>query len=131
MFNRLDDAEAEKMEKKRFNVGFIWNFISASHMINRIDQEVGEPDGDYPKTELLKIWGASMVIIQIFLCLMYNVITVAVLPFIVLYAMNIFKVAKVLKRFNYKEKWYWPVTILLWIVMFLIGILVRFLLFGD
>lgn len=132
MISRWDDEEEEELKKKeKISVGFMWNFISMSHMIGRIDQEVGEREGDYPKSELMKIWLSAVVIIQILAIATHSVLMVATLPFIFFYALLFFKISGALKRFGYPRKGYWVKTILLMIAVTAVSVVVKALVFGT
>lgn len=126
-----EDEEAQQMKKEKISVGFMWNFISMSHMVTRIDQEVGERENDYPKSELMKIWLSAVVIIQILAILTHSVIMIATLPFIFFYALLFFKISGVLKRFGYPRKGYWALTIFLLIVIVAVAVLAQSFIFGT
>lgn len=126
-----DDIDEELKKKEKISVGFMWNFISMSHMVTRIDQEVGEREGDYPKSELMKMWGSAMVIILILAIFTYSVLMVATLPFLFFYGMLFFKISGALKRFGYPRKGYWALTILLLIVIVAASVAVQHFLFGT
>lgn len=126
-----DDEEELQMKKEKISVGFMWNFISMNHMVTRIDQEVGEREGDYPKSELKKIWVSAMVIIQLLAILTHSVIMIATLPFIFFYALLFFKISGVLKRFGYPRKGYWAITIVLFIVIIAVAVIAQSFIFGT
>lgn len=127
-----EEVEGEEtLKKERITVGFAWNFISASHTLNRIDEEVGEWDEKYPKSELWKIWGSTLVIMCILLCASYSVVMIATLPFLFFYGSLLFKISKAFKRFGYPRVGYWAATILILVGMVGLSILVRSLLFGG
>lgn len=125
-----DDIDEELKQKERISVGFMWNFISMNHMVTRIDQEVGEREGDYPKSELMKIWGSALVIIMLLAVLTHSVLMIATLPFIFFYALLFFKISGVLKRFGYPRKGYWALTVLLLIAAVAVSVLIQSFLFG-
>ncbi|MBR6478563.1 MAG: hypothetical protein IKS85_08965 [Lachnospiraceae bacterium] len=106
-----DDIDEELQNKKKLKVGFMWNFISTNNMITRFDQEVGEVDDKYPKSEIAKMFFSTLTIMVIFELLMYNALSVLALPFFFLYGMILWKIAKLFKRFGYKTMSYWLIAI--------------------
>lgn len=112
-----DDIDEELKSKKKLTVGFMWNFISTNNMISRFDQEVGETDGDYPRSEIMKMWASTLVIMFLFGLLCHNALVVFGLPFVCLYGMLLFKLAKLLKRFSYPTGKYWVMTVAAWILI--------------
>ena len=112
-----DDIDEELKNKKQLSVGFLWNFISTNQMITRFDQEVAEVDGDYPKNEIMKMWFSTIVVMLIFGLLIHNALAIVGLPFFCLYGFLIFKMAKLLKRFNYPVGVDWILTIVAIICM--------------
>lgn len=106
-----DDIDDELQNKKKLRVGFTWNFISTNNMITRFDQEVGEVDENYPKSELSKMWYSTLIIMCIFVLIAHSVLAVIALPFLFLYGMILFKLSKLFKRFNYSSVKYWIITV--------------------
>ena len=106
-----DDIDDELKNKKKIEVGFMWNFIGTNQMITRFDQEVGEVDGDYPKSEIMKMWASTLVVMLVFGLLCHSALTIVGLPFCCLYGFLLFKIAKLLKRFGYKTGLYWVLSI--------------------
>ena len=111
-----DDIDEELKNKKELKVGFMWNFISTNNMITKFDQEVGEVNEHYPKSEIVKMWNSTLIVMLIFALLMYNALVVIALPFFFLYGMLLFKLAKLFKRFGYKTAKYWVLAVLTVIV---------------
>lgn len=111
-----DDVDDELKKREKLKVGFMWNFISTNNMITRMDQEVGEVDENYPKSEIEKMWYSTLVIMVIFELLFYNALCIIAIPFFFLYGMLLFKMAKLFKRFNYSVTKYWVVAIISLIV---------------
>jgi len=107
-----DDIDEELQNKKELKVGFMWNFISTNNMITKFDQEVGEVNENYPKSEIAKMWNSTLIIMLIFALLMYNALVIIALPFFFLYGMILFKLAKLFKRFGYKTAKYWVLAVL-------------------
>lgn len=107
-----DDIDDELQNKKKLRVGFTWNFISTNNMITRFDQEVGEVDENYPKSELSKMWYSTLIIMCIFVLIAHSVLAVIALPFLFLYGMILFKLSKLFKRFNYSSVKYWIITVI-------------------
>lgn len=107
-----DDIDEELQNKKELKVGFMWNFISTNNMITKFDQEVGEVNENYPKSEIAKMWNSTLIVMLIFALLMYNALVVIALPFFFLYGMLLFKLAKLFKRFGYKTAKYWVLAVL-------------------
>lgn len=107
-----DDVDDELKKREKLKVGFMWNFISTNNMITRMDQEVGEVDKDYPRTEIEKMWYSTLVIMVIFELLFYNALCIIAIPFFFLYGMLLFKMAKLFKRFNYSVTKYWMIAII-------------------
>ena len=105
-----DDIDDELKNKKRLEVGFMWNFISTNNMITRFDQEVGEVDKDYPKSEIAKMWYSTLIIMVIFELLMHNALMVLALPFFFLYGMILIKISRLFKRFGYSSAPYWVIA---------------------
>lgn len=106
-----DDIDEELKTKKRIEVGFMWNFISTNNMITRLDQEVGEVDKDYPKSEISKMWYSTLIVMVIFELMMHNALMVIALPFFFLYGMILIKMSKLFKRFGYSSASYWVMAI--------------------
>ena len=106
-----DDIDDELQNKKKLRVGFMWNFISTNNMITRFDQEVGEVDENYPKSELSKMWYSTLMIMCIFVLIAHNALAIIALPFMFLYGMILFKLSKLFKRFNYSSVKYWIITV--------------------
>lgn len=106
-----DDIDDELQNKKKLRVGFMWNFISTNNMITRFDQEVGEVDENYPKSELSKMWYSTLMIMCIFVLIAHSALAIIALPFMFLYGMILFKLSKLFKRFNYSSVKYWIITV--------------------
>ena len=81
-------------------------------MITRFDQEVGEVDKDYPKSEIAKMWYSTLVVMLVFEILFHSVICIVALPFFFLYGMILIKIARLFKRFGYSTLKHWIVTII-------------------
>ena len=107
-----DELDEELQNKKKIEVGFMWNFIGTNQMITRFDQEVGEVDGQYPKDQIMKMWGSTMVVMLVFGLLIHSALCIIGVPFFALYGFLLFKIAKLLKRFGYKTGGYWVMTLL-------------------
>lgn len=107
-----DDIDEELQNKKQLKVGFMWNFISTNNMITRFDQEVGEVNENYPKSEISKMWFSTLIVMLIFEMLMYNALFIIALPFFFLYGMILFKIARLFKRFGYSSIKYWFIAII-------------------
>lgn len=105
-----DDIDEELQNKKKLEVGFMWNFISTNNMITRFDQEVGEVDKDYPKSEIAKMWFSTLTVMVLFELLMRNALVIIALPFFFLYGMILIKLSKLFKRFGYKSAPYWIIA---------------------
>lgn len=106
-----DDIDEELQNKKKIKVGFMWNFISTNNMITRFDQEVGEVDADYPKSEISKMFFSTLIMMLIFEVLIHNALAIIGLPFLALYGMILWKISKLFKRFGYKSASYWIIAI--------------------
>lgn len=120
-----DEEDLELSKRERISVGFMWNFISMSHMITRIDQEVGEKDQEYPRSELMKIWLSAVVIIFFLALISYSVLMIATLPFLFFYGLLFFKISGVLKRFGYPIAGYWIMTVLVLVAEVALGVLIK------
>ena len=107
-----DEIDEELQNKKKIQVGFMWNFISTNHMVTRFDQEVSEVDGEYPKNEIMKMWSSTLIVMLIFALLCHEALCILGLPFFCFYGFLLFKFAKLLKRFGYKTGLYWVLTVL-------------------
>ena len=112
-----DDIDEELHNKKKLTVGFMWNFISTNHMITRFDQEVAEVEGDYPKSEIMKMWFSTVIVMLVFGLLIHNALAIIGLPFFCLYGFLLIKLGKLLKRFKYPVGGYWAVTALAIVVI--------------
>lgn len=106
-----DDIDEELQNKKKLEVGFMWNFISTNNMITKFDQEVGEVDKDYPKCEIAKMWYSTLIVMVIFELIMHSALVIIGLPFFCLYGMILFKLSKLFKRFGYSPAPYWVIAI--------------------
>lgn len=106
-----DEIDEELQNKKKLEVGFMWNFIGTNQMITRFDQEVGEVEGDYPKDQIMKMWASTLVVMLIFGLLCHSALVIIGLPFFCLYGFLLFKIAKLLKRFGYKTGAYWAMSV--------------------
>ena len=82
-------------------VGFLFSFKSMSMILQRIEEETGDYDQRYPKSELLKIWGNCLLLIFALACLSHSIFIVATGPFIFFYCYVLFQVMRVWKRFKY------------------------------
>ena len=107
-----DDVDDELKKREKLRVGFMWNFISTNNMITRMDQEVGEVDENYPKSEIEKMWYSTLVIMVIFELLFYNALCIIAIPFFFMYGMLLFKMSKLFKRFNYSVIKYWVIAVI-------------------
>ena len=106
-----DEIDEELQNKKKLEVGFMWNFISTNNMITKFDQEVGEVNENYPKSEIAKMWNSTLIVMIIFELLMHSAILIVALPFFFLYGMILVKLSKLFKRFGYKTFGYWVIAI--------------------
>lgn len=126
-----DDVDEELQQRhQRLKVGFVFNFMQISKILKRIEEETREWDEKYPKSELLKIWGSTMVFLLIFMTLSYNILIIVTGLFMLLNIIILFQVFGVWKRFHYSVVMYWLMTIVGLAVVFLIGWLLRGLIFG-
>lgn len=107
-----DEIDEELQNKKKLEAGFTWNFISTNNLITRFDQEVGEVDGHYPKSEISKMWYSTLIVMLIFEMLIHSALAIAALPFFFLYGMILFKLSRLFKRFGYSPLSHWIVTII-------------------
>lgn len=122
------DDEAEELKRKEkitLSGTSSWNFISASRLMDRIDEEVSELEGDYPGEILRRIHISSLIAICVLLCFSFNIVLIVTIPFIFLYGMNVVKAYKMLKRFGYPVGYFWPLTIGLCVVMGIAAALIR------
>jgi len=108
-----DEIDEELKNKKELKVGFCWNFISTSRLITQFDQEVGEVNDTYPKSEIEKMWFSTLAVMVIFELFFHSVLIIIGLPFWILYGMNLFKLSKLFKRFNYKVMKYWILAVII------------------
>jgi len=106
-----DEIDEELQNKKQLKVGFSWNFISTNNLITRFDQEVGEVNENYPKSEIVKMWYSTLIVMLIFEMLMHSVLAIVALPFFFLYGMILFKLSRLFKRFGYSSLLYWLIAI--------------------
>ena len=113
-----DDIDEELHNKKKIEVGFMWNFIGTNQMITKFDQEVAEVDGQYPKNEIMKMWASTLVVMLIFGLLCHSALVIIGLPFFCLYGFLLFNIAKLLKRFGYKTGTYWVLSVVAIVLIF-------------
>ena len=106
-----DEIDEELQNKKQLKVGFSWNFISTNNLSTRFDQEVGEVNENYPKSEIVKMWYSTLIVMLIFEMLMHSVLAIVALPFFFLYGMFLFKLSGLFKRFGYSSLLYWLIAI--------------------
>ena len=107
-----DDIDEELQNKKKLKVGFAWNFISTNNLITKFDEEVGEIDDNYPKSEISKMWFSTVIVMMIFVLLLHDILCIVALPFLFFYGMVLFKISRLFKRFGYSPVKYWILAIL-------------------
>lgn len=99
----IDDYDYDAGRKEeRFHIGFIVSFKSMTLLLNRMEDEIGEFDDQYPRKELLKIWSSIMVVMFVLFLLSYNILFVATLPFIFFYGLALKQLFRAWKRFKYQ-----------------------------
>ena len=99
----IDDYDYDAGRKEeRFHIGFIVSFKSMTLLLNRMEDEIGEFDDQYPRKELLKIWSSIMVVMFVLFLLSYNILFVATLPFIFFYGLALKQLFHAWKRFKYQ-----------------------------
>lgn len=126
-----DDIDEELQQRKaEFKVGFMFSFKSMNTVIEKIEDETSEWDDKHPKKDLMKIWFNVMVIFLVLLCFTYSVIALATLFFFFFYGFVIIRLFGAWKRFGYSKAGYWLMTVLGFIVNFVISYFVKGLIFG-
>ncbi len=128
----LDDYDEELLynKKDKIKVGLLVSFKSMSAMTGRIVEETGEYDSKYPKSELLKIWGAAMGVFFFLFLASYGLFAVATLPFMMFYGYAVVQVIKAWKRFKYACFPLIAGTLLLLVLEFMLGIWLQGILFA-
>ncbi len=126
-----DDVDEELQQRQqRLKVGFVFNFMQINNILKRIEEETKEWDKKYPKSELMKIWGSTMVFLLVFMTLSYSILIIVTGLFMLLNVIILFQIFGVWKRFHYSAVMYWLMTIAGLAAVFLIGWLLRGLIFG-
>ncbi len=126
-----DDIDEELQQRQqKIKVGFVFNFMQINRLLKRIEEETREWDKKYPKSELLKIWGSTVAFSLLLVMLSYNILIIVTGLFMIFNIIIFFQVFGVWKRFNYSAAAYWGMTVGALAVVFLIGWLLRSLIFG-
>lgn len=125
-----EDIDEELKHNKRIKVGFLFNYMQMGNVIKQLDEETGEWDSKYPKSELLKIWGSDIFIIFVLALFSYKILIAATGLFFIFYGHILIQVFKVWRRFQYSGWKYWIMTILTLIVAFVLAAFLRGLIFG-
>lgn len=126
-----DDMDEELQKDEKIKVGFLFNYMQMGSLLKRIEEETKEWDEKYPKSELLKVWGSVMGIMLVLFTLSYNVLLIVTGLFFFFYGHILIQVYGVWKRFQYSKKVYWGMTIGALAVAFVLGWLLRSLIFGG
>ena len=125
-----EDIDEELKRNKRIKVGFLFNYMQMGNVIKQLDEETGEWDSKYPKSELLKIWGSDIFIIFVLALFSYKILIAATGLFFIFYGHILIQVFKVWRRFQYSGWKYWIMTILTLIAAFVLAAFLRGLIFG-
>lgn len=119
------DDELKNYERVKVKIRFGLNFKYLSRMLDRIDQETREWDEKYPKSELVKIWGCIMINFLILFSLSYNVFVLVTGAFYIFYTYALFQLYGKWKRFKYSKSLFWVATIVVLVLMFVVGGVIR------
>ena len=126
-----DDIDEELQQRKpEFKVKFMFSFKSMNTVIEKIEDETSEWDDKHPKKDLMKIWFNVMLIFLVLLCFTYSVMALATLFFFFFYGFVIIRLFGAWKRFGYSKAGYWLMTLVGFIVAFVISYFVKGLIFG-
>ena len=126
-----DDVDEELQQRKvELKVGFMFSFKSMNTVIEKIEDETSEWDDKLPKKDLMKIWFNVMLIFLVLLCFTYSVMALATLFFFFFYGFVIIRLFGAWKRFGYSKAGYWLMTVLGFVVNFVISYFVKGLIFG-
>lgn len=120
-----DDIDEELQKNEKITVGFQFNYMGMSHLIQRIESETREWDDKYPKTELMTIWGYNLFWMQVLFLLSYNVVLVFTIPFLGFYFHVLIQISQAYKRFSYKRTGYWLLTVAVLVAEIAFSFLVR------
>lgn len=129
MGNWGEEWEEELQRDEKLKVGLLLSFKSMSLVIQRIEEETREWDDKYPKSELLKIWGSTMVILLFLFTFSYSALIVATGLFFFFYGYVLLQLGKAWKRFKYSAAFYWGITIPALILVLILGINLQTLIF--
>lgn len=125
-----DDIDEELKQNKRIKVGFLFNYMQMGNIIKQLDEETREWDSEYPKSELLKIWGSAMFIIFVLALFSYKILIAATGLFFFFYGHILIQVFKAWRRFEYSGWKYWLMTLMTLVVIFIAAYFLRGLIFG-
>lgn len=119
------DEELKNYKRVKVKIRFGLNFKYLSQMLDRIDHETREWDEKYPKSELVKIWGCIMMNFLILFSLSYNVFILVTGAFYIFYTYALFQLYGKWKRFKYPKLLFWVATIVVLVLMFVVGGVIR------
>lgn len=107
-WEKYDD---EAKEQKQIDVGFRINFISMNNLLIQLDEQTGEWDEKYPKSELYKLWFTDMLMQALLLSLSNGIFMIITLPFLFFYIFVMNRIFKTWKRFKYKKSQFLLMTL--------------------
>ena len=124
------DSEVAYGKDNRLKVGILFSFKSMSLITQRLVEETKDYDDNYPKSELLKIWGCAMMMLFFLFLFSYKLFLMATLPFMFFYAYALMHVFKAWKRFHYKRGGLMLATVVGVILLLAAGIGLQTLIMG-
>lgn len=111
------DYEVADLEKRKLDYGILISFKSMLNALNRISEETGEHNENYPRNCLDNIWIGDMLMLSIFILLTYNIVAIATLPFILAYGYVLIRLSSTYKQFGYSTSKLWIKTIITLIIV--------------
>lgn len=130
MGNWGDEWDPEVKDRKDPKGRITVNFKKITSDVDEILAATSVVDDKHPKDELMKEWLGTMMGFFILFMVSYKYIFFVAIPFMVFYAIALFRIAGAWKVFKYKRLPFWLMTIGTLAAMFVVTYFIKMKLFG-
>lgn len=130
MGNWGDEWDPEVKDKKDPKGRVTLNFKKITADVDEILAATVNVDDKHPKNELMKEWVGAMLGFFLIFLVSYKYACFVTIPFMLFYALAVFRIAGAWKTFKYKRVTFWLMTIACLSVMFVITYYIKVLAFG-
>lgn len=126
--NNWGDTQ-EEIKEKVFHIGPMINFKSMSALLQEMTEYIGEPNEEYPKKELKKLWVNLMIILLVLFTFSRKIFIVITIPFCFFYGFVLINLYQAWKNFKYSRKKFLFATVIALVVVIVAAVLLGELIF--